>query len=982
MAQSGIESITLKNGHEIGPVYSIFQDKQGYIWVGSQNGLYRYDSRQLVSASELCGHNYTNGVITCITEDKDQNLWIATSEGCFKLSADRQQIESIFPKLWNDTAIAKHPSVHDVFCDEKTLWLTSHFGLEKLDLKTGAKKNFPIFRNTKIAENKKGTTCLKQDKNGDFWMGTDYGLCYFSKKNETWKYYYLDVETGIADASENCVIDVCLEQDSLLLLGTWASGVKLFNPLNGQIKTLTYSLPGENIGSRNIVHKVIKNPSSSNSYLLAALDQGVGQLNTQNNTISFDQVPYTYLQSSGVRTLYCDREKNTWIGTNSGLFFKPFIAPKFSQLDLSQLEKNGTTSHIIAAAEDLTNDNVYLATFTNGCWIWNPTNGNLEKWKEVTIAETGVIFDFYVENGSLYVLSQKKNFVFDLKTKTKKPLFNGSQEQLSELNYLGNNNFLAHRFLRTPLISNLKNDQITEIGMHNAIAKKMLSTYSTSLPAENDSFYFGTYRHGLGRYSLTTGKAECLVEFYHDIPIHDIYSMVDDGLGKIWFATGRRGLFSYHKTTHAIENFRSFNGIVINGIYKIIKDQKGVLWLSTTRGLIRFDPKNNSSTLYSTVDGLLENHIDGDILLLSNKTILIPNSKGLSYARITDLEKPGKQYKLTLNYFKINNEFVKVKNHSSLELKYDENNFSIEFALLSFKQSKLNAYEYKLVGYQDEWVRSSSNKIDFVKVPPGTYTLVTRAFNYEGSPSKNTFTLNIFIAKPFWKTIWFLTICVLVFGAIIVIVFRYRVKQLKKVHALRNKIASDLHDEIGSALSSIKMYSGYALHQDMSNGNKEIFQKIHHTTSDSIENMSDIVWSINPKNDTFDRVLVKMKSFSDSVLPPLGIVINYTLASRKPTLTMDQRRHFYLFYKEVIHNIAKYSKAKNVGITFVEQQGKWILKIEDDGIGFDLQTVTLGNGLQNLKSRAVQLKGEVNIISEVNLGTTILLTFRATGFGS
>lgn len=205
--------------------------------------------------------------------------------------------------------------------------------------------------------------------------------------------------------------------------------------------------------------------------------------------------------------------------------------------------------------------------------------------------------------------------------------------------------------------------------------------------------------------------------------------------------------------------------------------------------------------------------------------------------------------------------------------------------------------------------------------------------------------------------------------------------QKLKESKLRNKIASDLHDEVGSSLSSISMYAGVMKMNKDEVMNSSIVEKIESTSRETIENMSDIVWSIQPKNDDFLNVLMKMKGFGNSILGSANIQFNfsYTADVEKIVLDIEQRKNLYLIYKEAINNSAKYSSAAFIE-TMIEKKGKVIsMKIIDNGKGFD---VTLnnnkGNGLQNMKERAKDLNGTIEISSSLDKGTTIQLEFKTT----
>jgi signal transduction histidine kinase len=209
---------------------------------------------------------------------------------------------------------------------------------------------------------------------------------------------------------------------------------------------------------------------------------------------------------------------------------------------------------------------------------------------------------------------------------------------------------------------------------------------------------------------------------------------------------------------------------------------------------------------------------------------------------------------------------------------------------------------------------------------------------------------------------------------------RYKLRQKMKQLELRNQIATDLHDEVGSSLSSIHVLSNMATRR------KEPDQKLNDTllkissnAQDTMERMSDIVWAIHPANDTLEQLIFRMKEFAADILEPLDITYDFTiendLASIK--LTVNQRRDLYLVFKEAVNNAAKYSRCKSICIELVKKEDNLMLRISDDGDGFEMATIGGGNGLNNMQQRARLMGGKITIDSVSGKGTTVCLMVKA-----
>ena len=208
---------------------------------------------------------------------------------------------------------------------------------------------------------------------------------------------------------------------------------------------------------------------------------------------------------------------------------------------------------------------------------------------------------------------------------------------------------------------------------------------------------------------------------------------------------------------------------------------------------------------------------------------------------------------------------------------------------------------------------------------------------------------------------------------------RSKIRRKLQEQLLRNQIAGDLHDDIGSALSSIDISSRIALvKKDDSEAVETQLQKIRQQAHQTLESMSDIVWSINPGNDSFENTLARLREFAFELCEPLGIAISFELPQELETTAINQvkRKNLFLICKEAINNAAKYSNCKTLSVRFEKAgNGNVLVKIQDDGSGFNEEEVKKGNGLRNMKARAQLMEGSLSIYSTAGNGTAVELVF-------
>jgi two-component system, NarL family, sensor histidine kinase UhpB len=221
-----------------------------------------------------------------------------------------------------------------------------------------------------------------------------------------------------------------------------------------------------------------------------------------------------------------------------------------------------------------------------------------------------------------------------------------------------------------------------------------------------------------------------------------------------------------------------------------------------------------------------------------------------------------------------------------------------------------------------------------------------------------------------------------VFMVVLFITYRYYIKQRLKESELRNKIASDLHDDIGATLSSISIFSEVALQKVKSNDQSaiDIVSKIGDTSRALLENINDIVWSINSGNDTIGALKDRILFTGKNLLHELDIDFRVFVGrmDEQVRLSMYQRKNIYLIFKESLNNCAKYSKATRVEVSLDFNNENITLKISDNGIGFDEKAVKRGNGLNNIKKRAAEIGGQL-VIESGNQGGCIIRSSFPTG---
>jgi hypothetical protein len=319
----------------------------------------------------------------------------------------------------------------------------------------------------------------------------------------------------------------------------------------------------------------------------------------------------------------------------------------------------------------------------------------------------------------------------------------------------------------------------------------------------------------------------------------------------------------------------------------------------------------------------------------------------------------------------------------NLTLAYNNNFLTFSFIGIAQKQSKKVRYRYKLDGLEENWsALTTRTEAPYGNIPAGTYTFQVKAMNSEGHWSDQlsyTFT----IRPPWWKTWWAYAAYVLIIlggiGAVIHLILENQRKKIRLIIHERNRIARELHDDIGAELTRITILSQSL--QKNKNLDTEIqvkLRKIAETGKKVLGNIGEIIWTMNPQKDNLDSLASYIRRFVTDYFETNDIDLQIEFPNEIPAnaISDEYRRNVFLVIKEAISNISKYSKATRVKLTLNVSEKLAAFEISDNGAGFSVQEKeNHGNGLQNMHQRMKDIGGTFLITSVINQGTSVRLTF-------
>jgi signal transduction histidine kinase len=301
--------------------------------------------------------------------------------------------------------------------------------------------------------------------------------------------------------------------------------------------------------------------------------------------------------------------------------------------------------------------------------------------------------------------------------------------------------------------------------------------------------------------------------------------------------------------------------------------------------------------------------------------------------------------------------------------------FSVQISALSLDGQQPFALEYQWEGPEEHWMPFPADGWLRVAVPrPGRQRLRVRVLDPEEQLRASALLLEVEVIPPFWQTLWFFLLALASVGGLSFLAFRYQMAQLQKRQALRLRIAGDLHDEIGSALSSIALGSELAekFLDEQPAQSRRVMSHVRRTAAQTLEDMRDIIWAIHPRQDSGEQLLARMRSVLRELLENKGIHVSFSAdpSVEALTLPMEVRKNFFLIFKEAVHNISKHAEARAVEVELSQKGRQLRLDIRDDGRGF-VPGERPGFGLENMQRRAEEMGGRFLLESAPGKGTRI-----------
>lgn len=977
-----------KDGLVTSQVLSIAKDTTGFLWLGTENGLARFDAHTF----RYFRHDYKNihtlssNYVSDIQCDKHNRIWVSSGRNLDIFYPESGKVHRYEDKIFTSNS----PKITHLYYDQKgdTLWVTTSKGLfynagKQISLK---QKSFPGVEGV-IHD------MVKWDQFRYLMAGDKALFLYDSRKGKTTSYHHAYHTKGNDDG----FISVFAENDSIVWAGSWIYGLLSVNVHTGQTRTFTFSDP---MKSQNGVLD-IQNVTSLKNELFLATTSGMYVFNIRNETFhsyTSENIFDTKAIAGAGFTLFEDNNV-LWIGTYKGLHkydhLKNFI--QNIQLNISIASGNPQPQDLCFEKTRSGRDSIIWISFPYESIhrydltrqritpMPAPLAGILENKKtgpySMMIDKDEIIW-ISTERHPLLVFDLVQNIMIIPKFEKdwKGPVIQFFEEKDGQI-------WLATRESWFVVEKKNREVQIREKKDIKQMLQKdnpeiMAIPYIFTLDSKKNLWFLGLDKsknfrvpmyYDMQKKKLHQFSAEIYPETRKLGWIDGLMVTSDD---EVWIS-GFSGFGWIKKNVNGFtfSPYLSSSKINLDHTKFAGEDKQGNIIMSTDFGISYLNRQNNLLSAFSYYNSSVGNAIQPGIFSSRNgNKIYLGQKLSLDYFDPGKLQFPAPDA-LVLADISISR-YIPEKNHQNgdvVRLKHDQNQIQLSVTNLFYTNAEFSRYYYRW-SEKENWKENPDNHFHFSNLSHGTYFLQIKSSNAFGVWGEDIFSITFIISPPFYQAWWFYLIISMLGIGTVYLIFWYRDQQRRKMEKLRHHIARDLHDDLGSSLSYIRILSENEAGKTKDNLS---FKNIAEKTAEIMNNMSEIIWSINPVYDSINNVVIRLQDFAIDTLEPLGIELKFDIdpLPEKYKLSPENRRQYYLVFKEAINNAAKYSKATKITLTIRHEKKSVSTILEDNGIGFDSLLIHKGNGLTNMKSRANILGGSLEIVTGDN-GTTVRLDMK------
>lgn len=868
------KQLTDADGLSQSTIFAMLQDTDGYLWLGTIDGLNRYDGyefRVYVNAPSDAV-SISDNFISALYEDSDGFIWVGTVNGYLNRFDKKAEV---FKKYFindffstvksSDVNFYEYPlafsrnQINTITAitedNEGYLWIgTWGNGLIRFDKKNNKGIHYYNDPDSPFSISSNRVTDLISDSNDELWIATfGGGLNKLVKdksggsnkdKEQTVKFLrYKSEENNKSSISDNKTICLFEDKDANIWIGTFYGGLN-------KLDTINKTLPPAKAKFKHYINKKLNNSLSDNTVMAIQQDfegylwigtfgGGIDRFHTDKETfinLSKISTPQESFQDHEILSLFVDRSGILWAGSHLGEGVTKIqkYYSKFETINRRSARNLKLNDDVVWSLFKDSKDNLWVGTYRGGVNVLNFTSKQSRIYKQSPDGKNN-ISDNHIRS---FAEDKLGNIWIGTYSGGLNRVDNSGQKVEVFKNEPGNSNSLSANQILDIYIESENKIWVATFGgglnklsfADNTSGVPEITTYKhnqsdpnslsddrvyTILRDSKNNFWVGTYGGGVNKFDEQTSNFKVFFPDPQNIQSKlsaKILSIYESSDGLIWIGTSGDGLNQFNPKTNKIKNFSLAQGLTSSVVYGILEDSNTNLWLSTDDGIFLFNTALERFTQFGIEDGVQSLEFSGGAYFKdSDGVIYFGGINGFNYFNPDSIA--INQYAPAVVISEIKVMDVRVKGEpGELVLSYDQNFISIEFSALDFSVPKRNKYSYILEGFQKSWINTGglNRTATYTNLPSGEYTFMVKGTNSDGIWNENAASIRIIISPPFWQTWWFVTLVLITVAFLIYYLGTIRIKSQLEIEKLKLKIASDLHDNIGAGLTEISILSEVA----------------------------------------------------------------------------------------------------------------------------------------------------------------------------
>ena len=796
---------SLTEGLSQSSVLCILQDKKGFFWFGTRDGLNKYDGHTFTTYrhNSQDPSSISNSFIKSLFEDETGTLWVGTMNGLNKYLPDTDGFERF--KYASAKTYFNNKSNNEIWSivskEKGYLWLGTNYGLEKFSTKSNDITRFLVQNETTntVSNNNIRSLLITKDKN--LWICNSKSIDVYNPNTKTFKHYEYP-QTTLKVINLNYIPVLYQDKDANLWLG-YKDGLMLFNKKSNVFQPYRINSNGIN----QITDEVRSIRQDSLGNLWVGTYEGLYIINSDKSSISHyvhDENEPNSLSQNSVYQIFEDTKGDIWIGTYlGGINYYDRSFDLFKHFSAGT-NKSKLSYKVVSAIIEDPERNLWIGTEGGGINFYDRKTGLFEYYQHNdnpnSLSTNNVKSMIRTRSGNFWIGTHDGGLNF-LNPKIKPFKFEKYKYIFGNTNSLSNNRVIAlyedyqnNIWIGTSggglNVMDVSTKTITRIpDPSNALSNLV---YSISKTSSKDTLLIAGDK-GLAKFNLKTYKFVPL-DYKNNQSVYDFNATLyayEDPSKNLWIATEGDGLYFYNTTSKKSIKYGISNGLPNEVIYGILPSDNNTLWLSTNHGLSRLNLKTQQFKNFDVSDGLIGDEFNfGAFIKLRNGNLMFGGTSGIDYFNPQDIMENAFVPPVSITSILVNNKPFLDKNHAKNEitLTHNQNVFSFNFVALSYSQPKKNQYAYKLEGFDEDWNYIGNKKsATYTNLDAGEYVFKVKASNSDGVWNETGASINVNIQPAPWKTWWAYVLYAMAILGVLLIIRKYSLIRIHEKNQLKQE---------------------------------------------------------------------------------------------------------------------------------------------------------------------------------------------------